>query len=112
MLILYKLLKVFKPDRSNSFEIQTEVEASIERHQRKDILVPKSASNNQLNSKLQKLNKLSEPPCKLVSTNENHIYSVFISCIEIYNNYIYDLLDEFGLCSSEGGQKLVFSYEI
>jgi len=96
---------VFKPDRSNFFEMQTEVGASIDRNQRKEVFIPKSASNNQLNSKLQKLNKLSEPTCKLVNTNENHIYSVFISCIEIYNNYIYDLLDEFDTFSSDGGQK-------
>jgi len=85
--------------------MQTEVGASIDRNQRKEVFIPKSASNNQLNSKLQKLNKLSEPTCKLVNTNENHIYSVFISCIEIYNNYIYDLLDEFDTFSSDGGQK-------
>jgi kinesin family member 23 len=85
--------------------MQTEVGASIDRNQRKEVFIPKSASNNQLNSKLQKLNKLSEPTCKLVNTNENHIYGVFISCIEIYNNYIYDLLDEFDTFSSDGGQK-------
>ncbi len=31
---------------------------------------------------------------KLINISDNHVYSVFISCIEIYNNYIYDLLDE------------------
>ena len=78
------------------------MEASIDRHQRKDVLIPKSSSNNQLNSKFQRLNKLSEPNNKLVNTTDNHIYAVFISCIEIYNNYIYDLLDEFGASSSDG----------
>lgn len=30
----------------------------------------------------------------LINIIEDHKYAVFISCIEIYNNYIYDLLDD------------------
>ena len=40
------------------------------------------------------MDRLNEPNGKLVNVNEDHIYAVFISCIEIYNNYIYDLLDD------------------
>ncbi len=43
--------------------------------------------------------KLNSPNGKIVNVIDEHIYSVFISCIEIYNNYIYDLLDEFSTSS-------------
>lgn len=32
--------------------------------------------------------------CRLEDVDEDSVYSVFVSYIEIYNNYIYDLLDE------------------
>lgn len=32
--------------------------------------------------------------CKLEDVDEDSVYGVFVSYIEIYNNYIYDLLDE------------------
>lgn len=31
---------------------------------------------------------------RVVNVNDENVYGVFISCIEIYNNYIYDLLDD------------------
>ena len=38
----------------------------------------------------------------LINTiNEDHRYAVFVSCIEIYNNYIYDLLDDSNSMSSD-----------
>lgn len=35
-----------------------------------------------------------EEACKADSVDEDSSYSVFVSYIEIYNNYIYDLLDD------------------
>lgn len=32
--------------------------------------------------------------CKVDEVDEDNVYSVFVSYIEIYNNYIYDLLEE------------------
>jgi kinesin family protein 23 len=79
----------FKPDKLNSFELLNEVEAAIERqHQRKDASTKKSA-NNQPSA----CSSSDEANGKLVNILEDHVYAVFISCIEIYNNYIYDLLD-------------------
>ena len=37
---------------------------------------------------------LNDPNGKLVSVNEDHIFAIFVTCVEIYNNYIYDLLEE------------------
>lgn len=31
---------------------------------------------------------------KTIEIIDGHLYAVFISCVEIYNNYIYDLLDD------------------
>lgn len=36
----------------------------------------------------------SEEACKADAVDEDSSYSVFVSYIEIYNNYIYDLLEE------------------
>ena len=35
-----------------------------------------------------------EDACKSTSVDEDSCYSVFVSYIEIYNNYIYDLLED------------------
>ena len=35
-----------------------------------------------------------EQACKYDSVDEDSSYSVFVSYIEIYNNYIYDLLED------------------
>lgn len=35
-----------------------------------------------------------EEACKASGVDEDSSYSVFVSYIEIYNNYIYDLLEE------------------
>lgn len=32
--------------------------------------------------------------CKAEEVDEDSVYGVFVSYIEIYNNYIYDLLEE------------------
>ena len=38
--------------------------------------------------------RLNDPNGKLVNVNEDHIFAVFVTCVEIYNNYIYDLLED------------------
>jgi kinesin family protein 23 len=96
---------IFKPDKLNSFEMRSEVEASLDRQQQQRFTnIPKSASNHQIKRLAQAsraaVSESSE--CKPVKVIESQVYAVFVSCIEIYNNYIYDLLDEFAASSSEG----------
>ncbi len=43
--------------------------------------------------------RMNSPNGKIVNVIDEHVYAVFVSCIEIYNNYIYDLLDEFSITS-------------
>ena len=92
-LVLF-LFQLFKPNSMNSFDMLSEQElANLERHTKKE--------TNFLYPNIQQKLLLNDPTnSKLVNVNEDHIYAVFISCIEIYNNYIYDLLDEFSNSSS------------
>lgn len=76
----------FKPDKLNSFELLNEVEAAIERQQPRQN-TKKYAPTTTPSSSGDEVNG------KFVNVLDDHIYAVFISCIEIYNNYIYDLLD-------------------
>ena len=41
-----------------------------------------------------------------VSVNEDYQYAVFVSYVEIYNNYTYDLLDQPKMDIVTGKQKL------
>jgi kinesin family protein 23 len=68
----------------NSYEVQTEYDASIERQQ----------NQNKKETSHSAMKRLSNSGKLLVNINEDNIYAVFISCVEIYNNYIYDLLDD------------------
>lgn len=82
---------VFKPDRLNGFDILSEPDAMLERQaemhsrqnkgKRKD-LDPEIAS------------KASVEPSELSGIDEDNIYSVFITYVEVYNNCVYDLLEE------------------
>ena len=111
----------------NSFEIQSESEAEHDRKNLRDVLSSvssQSRSNNNHNtvsSVIQQFNgsqatpsrtkaqadarRLNSPNGKIVNVIDEHVYAVFISCIEIYNNYIYDLLDEFSTTSDSSSSK-------
>ncbi|XP_068147686.1 kinesin-like protein KIF23 [Drosophila tropicalis] len=78
---------IFKPDRLNGFEILSEREALQEQLGLKRKLV----MSRRRKSALQK--SLELPPIVLDALDENNMYSVFITYIEIYNNSIYDLLE-------------------
>jgi len=116
----------FKPDKMNSFEIQSESEAQAERQRSLNLQAktstyatgsimshfsslvpppappppPPSLSTNSLSSQTRSKTQTDsrrflEPLTgTLINIIEDHKYAVFISCIEIYNNYIYDLLDD------------------
>ncbi|ESO95063.1 hypothetical protein LOTGIDRAFT_117487, partial [Lottia gigantea] len=89
---------VFKPDRMNSFEVQTEVDAMLER-QKREILpgvgtprIPSTPStpkppNFGEQTRLRDMGKVED-------IEEDNRYGVFVSYVEIYNNYVFDLLEE------------------
>ncbi|XP_001868064.2 kinesin-like protein KIF23 [Culex quinquefasciatus] len=82
---------IFKPDRLNGFDILSDADAALERQA-------------ELHSKLHRVrrkdtdpeiaSKASVEPSELSGIDEDNIYSVFITYVEVYNNSVYDLLEE------------------
>ncbi|XP_053129060.1 kinesin-like protein KIF23 isoform X6 [Hemicordylus capensis] len=86
---------VFKLDDKNGVEVQCEVDALLERQKRDTLPFAKTPSGNrwQVDPEIADMINVQDN-CKLEEVDEDNVYSVFVSYIEIYNNYIYDLLDE------------------
>ncbi|KAF7652788.1 hypothetical protein LDENG_00092370 [Lucifuga dentata] len=86
---------VFKPDDKNGMEIQNQVDALLERQKRdSQPVIPKTPSSRQ-KADPEFADMISpEEACKLENVDDDCCYSVFVSYIEIYNNYIYDLLED------------------
>ncbi|XP_042347501.1 kinesin-like protein KIF23 isoform X3 [Plectropomus leopardus] len=87
---------VFKTDDKNGMEIQGQVDALLERQKRdSQQSVPKTPSARQRVADPEFADMISsEEACKSENVDEDCCYSVFVSYIEIYNNYIYDLLED------------------
>ncbi|KAG9273202.1 kinesin-like protein KIF23 isoform X1 [Astyanax mexicanus] len=86
---------VFKPDEKNGMEVQNQVDALLERQKRESQQsVPKTPSSRQKVDPEFADMISPEDACKCEGVDEDSSYSVFVSYIEIYNNYIYDLLEE------------------
>ncbi|KAG7221767.1 hypothetical protein INR49_029150 [Caranx melampygus] len=86
---------VFKPDDKNGMEIQSQVDALLERQKRDNQQsVPKTPSSRQKPDPEFADMISSDEACKSENVDEDCCYSVFVSYIEIYNNYIYDLLED------------------
>ncbi|KAM9860460.1 kinesin-like protein KIF23 [Aulostomus maculatus] len=86
---------VFKPDDKNGMEIQNQVDALLERQKRNSQpSVPKTPSSRQ-KADPEFADMISpEEASKSENVDDDCCYSVFVSYIEIYNNYIYDLLED------------------
>ncbi|RZC32836.1 kinesin-like protein KIF23 [Asbolus verrucosus] len=81
---------VIKPDRMNGFEIQSDGEVAQDKWNEL-----KSTSKTPLrNKKVNKDKTYINDGIKIIDVNQNNLYSVFVSYNEIYNNIVYDLLDE------------------
>uniref|UniRef100_A0A8B9PDG3 Kinesin-like protein n=1 Tax=Apteryx owenii TaxID=8824 RepID=A0A8B9PDG3_APTOW len=85
---------VFKLDEKNGVDVQCEVDALLERQKRDAMPVPKTPSGKrQIDPEFADMINVQDH-CKVEEVDEDNVYSVFVSYIEIYNNYIYDLLEE------------------
>ncbi|XP_072201891.1 kinesin-like protein KIF23 isoform X3 [Excalfactoria chinensis] len=85
---------VFKLDDKNGVDVQCEVDALLERQKRDAMPVPKTPSGKrQIDPEFADMINVQDH-CKAEEVDEDNVYSVFVSYIEIYNNYIYDLLEE------------------
>ncbi|XP_043072854.1 kinesin-like protein KIF23 isoform X4 [Puntigrus tetrazona] len=85
---------VFKPDDKNGMEVQNQVDALLDRQKRdSQTAVPKTPTARRVDPEFADMIS-PEEACKADGVDEDSSYSVFVSYIEIYNNYIYDLLEE------------------
>uniref|UniRef100_A0A9R1SEF9 Kinesin-like protein n=2 Tax=Cyprinus carpio TaxID=7962 RepID=A0A9R1SEF9_CYPCA len=85
---------VFKPDDKNGMEVQNQVDALLDRQKRdSQTTVPKTPTTRRIDPEFADMIS-PEEACKADGVDEDSSYSVFVSYIEIYNNYIYDLLEE------------------
>ncbi|KAG7481845.1 kinesin KIF23 isoform X4 [Solea senegalensis] len=87
---------VFKPDEKNGMEVQNQVDALLERQKRDSQPTPvlkTPSSRHRPDPEFADMIS-SEEACKSENVDEDCCYSVFVSYIEIYNNYIYDLLED------------------
>uniref|UniRef100_A0A6Q2YIW3 Kinesin-like protein n=1 Tax=Esox lucius TaxID=8010 RepID=A0A6Q2YIW3_ESOLU len=86
---------VFRTDDKNGMEIQGQIDALLERQKRESnqqSTLPKTPSQKPDPEFADMISP--EEACKCEGVDEDSCYSVFVSYIEIYNNYIYDLLEE------------------
>ncbi|CAL1548953.1 unnamed protein product, partial [Lymnaea stagnalis] len=85
---------VFRPDRMNGFEVQTEADAMMERQRRE--IMPNLTTPSKTNQKRPESGDIDRvcDSTKVDTVEEDNNYAVFVSYIEIYNNYVYDLLEE------------------
>lgn len=97
---------VFIPDKANGFDVQTEADAMMER-QRRELMPPPTPTGRTPSTPRTPrtrrravdhddlLNQVRVPDNTRVSSiDEDNNYTIFVSYIEIYNNLIYDLLEE------------------
>ncbi|KAM4749055.1 kinesin-like protein KIF23 [Rhinophrynus dorsalis] len=87
---------VFKTDEKNGMDVQNEVDALLERQKREvqpQVITRTPLSRQRIEPEFADMINIQEQ-CKVEEVDEDSVYSVFVSYIEIYNNYIYDLLEE------------------
>ncbi|XP_037045291.1 kinesin-like protein KIF23 [Bradysia coprophila] len=83
---------VFKPDRMNGFEILSEADAMLERQAEMNTRFGKF--RGRVDSDPEIASRASKDPSALDGINEDNMYAVFITYIEVYNNSVYDLLED------------------
>lgn len=85
---------VFKPDRLNGFEILSEADAMLERQAEMNARFGKIRRND---SDPEIASRASAEPSPLNGLDEDNMYAVFITYVEVYNNSVYDLLEDTGV---------------
>uniref|UniRef100_A0A1B0B7Y8 Kinesin-like protein n=1 Tax=Glossina palpalis gambiensis TaxID=67801 RepID=A0A1B0B7Y8_9MUSC len=83
---------VFKPDRLNGFEILSEADALLERQHEMNQRFKGALKRKDSDPEI-----ASQASCDLTplpGIDEDNMYAVFVTYIEVYNNSVYDLLEE------------------
>ncbi|XP_061616368.1 kinesin-like protein KIF23 isoform X1 [Phyllopteryx taeniolatus] len=86
---------VFKPDDKNGIDIQNDVDALLERQKRdtQPLLPSGHSSRQKVDPEIADMITPQEA-CKAENVDEDCCYSILVSYVEVYNNYIYDLLED------------------
>eukprot|EP00092_Neocalanus_flemingeri_P041223 GFUD01044883.1.p1 GENE.GFUD01044883.1~~GFUD01044883.1.p1 ORF type:complete len:890 (-),score=276.71 GFUD01044883.1:140-2809(-) len=97
-----------KPDKLNGFEILSDCDAALERQQElvNNIKTPGRRTRAGGNTSGESNLSNREVDTQKVTADEDMQYAVFVSYVEIYNNYTYDLLDQPKMDMVTGRQKL------
>jgi len=97
-----------KPDKLNGFEILSDCDAALERQQElvTNIKTPgrRRGGAGNTSGEADMSNRVADQ--QKVAVDEDMQYAVFVSYVEIYNNYTYDLLDQPKMDIVTGRQKL------
>ncbi|XP_001353050.2 kinesin-like protein KIF23 [Drosophila pseudoobscura] len=90
---------VFKPDKLNGFEILSEEDALLERQHEMNQRFAGSGrfAYRNKDSDPEIASQASVEPMPLLGLDEDNMYSVFVTYVEIYNNSVYDLLEDSGI---------------
>ncbi|KAH8398275.1 hypothetical protein KR215_002303 [Drosophila sulfurigaster] len=93
---------VFKPDKLNGFEILSEEDALLERQQEMNQRFAGTGrfAFRRKESDPEIASQASVEPTPLSVLDEDNMYSVFITYVEMYNNSVYDLLEDSGIQKS------------
>ncbi|XP_015439074.1 PREDICTED: kinesin-like protein KIF23 [Dufourea novaeangliae] len=91
---------IFKPDKLNGFDVQSETDALLDRQNElqkylfaQNGKTPKQTkSDDEANNNEKGLTQTSESQTLIV--DEDNAYAVFVTYVEIYNNSVYDLLED------------------
>lgn len=86
---------VFVPDKSNGMDVLSEYEAKCEHDKKQKEIAALFGSAKNKGSDDDIADMIRVPDCsKFDDVDEDNGYAVFVSYVEIYNNFIYDLLEE------------------
>ncbi|XP_075160839.1 kinesin family member pavarotti [Haematobia irritans] len=92
---------IFKPDRLNGFEVLSETDALLERQQEMNQRF--AVGRGALKRKDSDPELASQASCELAplqGIDEDNMYAVFVTYVEVYNNNVYDLLEDGGIQKS------------
>ncbi|XP_015597469.1 kinesin-like protein KIF23 [Cephus cinctus] len=104
---------VFKPDKLNGFDVQSDADAMLDRQN--ELHTGLMNQRNGKNGKVCKLDSDGETntPIRetdescILSVDQDNVYAVFVTYVEIYNNSVYDLLDDEDVRSKPLQSKIV-----
>lgn len=83
---------VFKPDRMNGFEILSDADAMLERQA--ELTAKYGKLGRRKDSDPEIASRASTDVSGLGGVNEDNMYAVFVTYVEVYNNSVYDLLED------------------